>query len=42
LLFKKAIPRKIVNTVNSVFFMLLILLMVYITIQDFVNPIFKP
>jgi len=23
-------------------FMLLILLMVYITIQDFVNPIFKP
>lgn len=42
LLFKKAIPRKVVNTINSVFFMLLILLMVYITVQDFINPIFKP
>lgn len=42
LLFKKPIPRKIVNTVNSVFFILLILLMVYITVQDFINPIFKP
>jgi regulator of sigma E protease len=41
LLFKKAIPRKFVNTVNTVFFILLIMLMVYITIQDFVNPIFK-
>ncbi len=42
LLFKKALPRKAVNVINSVFFMLLILLMVYITIQDFINPIFKP
>lgn len=42
LIIKKRIPQKIVNLVNSIFFMLLILLMVYITIQDFVNPIFKP
>jgi len=40
LFFKKAIPRKVVNAVNTVFFMLLILLMVYITIMDFVKPIF--
>lgn len=42
LLFKRPIPQKYVNMVNTGFFMLLILLMVYITVQDFVNPIFKP
>jgi len=42
LLFKRPIPQKYVNVVNTFFFMLLILLMVYITVQDFVNPIFKP
>ena len=41
-LFKRRLPQKAVNLVNSIFFMLLIALMVYITIQDFVNPIFAP
>lgn len=41
-IFKKRIPQKVANTVNSVFFFLLILLMVYITIQDFVNPVITP
>ena len=41
-LFKKRISQKVLNAVNSVFFFLLILLMVYITIQDFVNPIITP
>ncbi len=42
LFFKKRIPQRIVNTLNSVFFFLLIILMVYITVQDFLNPIFQP
>ena len=42
LLFKKRIPQNIVNAINSVFFFLLIALMIYITVQDFVNPIVIP
>ncbi|MGI6741087.1 MAG: M50 family metallopeptidase [Brevefilum sp.] len=42
LLFKKRIPQKWENVVNSVFFMLLIGLMIYITILDFTNPVVIP
>lgn len=42
LFFKKRIPQSVLNTINSVFFFLLILLMVYINVQDFVNPILQP
>ncbi len=41
-IFKKRIPQNVANVVNSVFFMLLILLMVFVTIQDFVNPVITP
>ena len=39
LLFKKQIPLKIQNILNAVFFILLIALMFYVNIQDFVNPV---
>lgn len=42
LLFKKRIPQKWENVVNSVFFLLLIGLMIYITILDFTNPVVIP
>jgi len=42
LLFGKRIPQKWENVVNTVFFVLLIVLMVYITILDFTNPIVIP
>lgn len=42
LFFKKRIPQNIVNAINSVFFFLLIALMIYITVQDFVNPVLQP
>jgi regulator of sigma E protease len=42
LLFKKSIPQKWENVFNSVFFMLLIGLMIYITILDFTNPVVIP
>jgi len=42
LLFKKRIPQKWENTVNAVSFILLILLMVFITVLDFTNPIVIP
>jgi regulator of sigma E protease len=42
LLFKKRIPQKWENVVNTVSFMLLIVLMVVITILDFTNPIVIP
>lgn len=42
LLFKKRIPQTIVNKVNSVGYILLLGLMLYITFQDFINPILKP
>lgn len=42
LLFKKRIPQKWENTVNTVSFILLILLMVFITVLDFTNPIVIP
>ncbi|MEL7645784.1 MAG: site-2 protease family protein, partial [Anaerolineaceae bacterium] len=41
-LFKKRIPQKVANTINSIFFLLLIGLMVFITVQDFLNPIIQP
>jgi regulator of sigma E protease len=42
LLFKKRIPQTIVNKVNSIGYILLIGLMLYITFQDFINPVLKP
>jgi len=42
LLFKKRIPQNWENVVNSVFFLLLIGLMIYITILDFTNPVVIP
>lgn len=41
-LFKKRIPQNVANTINSIFFMLLILLVIYINIQDFINPVLTP
>lgn len=41
-LFKKRIPQRVANAINSLFFILLIGLMVFITVQDFVNPIIQP
>ncbi len=42
LLFKKRIPQKWENAVNTVSFILLILLMVFITVLDFTNPVVLP
>ncbi|MGI6250944.1 MAG: M50 family metallopeptidase [Anaerolineaceae bacterium] len=42
ILFKKRIPQKTINAINSVFFFLLIALMIYITFQDFLNPVIQP
>ena len=41
-LFKKRIPQRVANTINSIFFLILIGLMIFITVQDFVNPIIQP
>ena len=41
-LFKKRIPQKVANAINSVFFILLIALMFFITVQDFLHPIIQP
>ncbi len=38
----KKIPDKAAIVINNLFFYALIALMIYITIQDFVNPIFAP
>jgi len=42
LLFKKRIPQEWENTVNTVSFILLLLLMAFITILDFTNPVVLP
>jgi regulator of sigma E protease len=42
LVFGKKIPQKFENAVNTVSFLLLILLMVFITILDFTNPVVIP
>ena len=42
LLFKKRIPQKWENAVNTVSFILLLLLMVFITVLDFTNPVVLP
>jgi regulator of sigma E protease len=42
LIFKKRIPQRWENVVNTVFFLLLIVLMVFITILDFTNPVVIP
>lgn len=39
---RKKIPDGVANTINSVFFVMLILLMVFITVQDFINPVLAP
>jgi len=41
-LFKKRIPQQVANTINSIFFLLLVGLMIFITVQDFLNPIIQP
>lgn len=42
LLFKKRIPQTIVNKVNSIGYILVLGLMLYLTFQDFINPVLKP
>jgi regulator of sigma E protease len=42
LLFKKRIPQQWENAVNTVSFILLLLLMVFITVLDFTNPVVLP
>jgi regulator of sigma E protease len=42
LFFKKRIPQEWENTVNTVSFVLLLALMVFITILDFTNPVVLP
>ncbi len=37
---RKKIPERLVNVINTVFFFLLIILMIFITYRDFINPIF--
>lgn len=39
---RKRIPAQVANAVNSVFFFLLIVLMIFITVRDFVTPIAIP
>jgi regulator of sigma E protease len=39
---RKRIPDKVALAINNIFFYALILLMVFITIQDFRNPILGP
>lgn len=39
---RKRIPTQVANTINSVFYILLIILFVFINIRDFVNPITIP
>lgn len=39
---RKKMNEKVVNIINTVFFFLLIALMLYITLQDFINPIQLP
>ncbi|MEA4811302.1 MAG: M50 family metallopeptidase [Anaerolineaceae bacterium] len=42
LLFKKKFPQKIANTINSVMMLLMLMLMAYLLMMDFVNPIKLP
>jgi regulator of sigma E protease len=42
LLFKKKIPARLENAVHLVGFSLLILLLIYINLQDFINPVVLP
>jgi regulator of sigma E protease len=42
LLFKKRIPQQYENVINAVGFALLLLLLIFINLQDFINPIPKP
>jgi regulator of sigma E protease len=39
---RKRIPDQVALVINNVFFYALIALMIYITIQDFLNPILAP
>ena len=39
---RKRIPAQVANTINSVFYFLLIILFVFINIRDFINPIAIP
>ncbi|HPL82497.1 MAG TPA: site-2 protease family protein, partial [Anaerolineaceae bacterium] len=36
---RKKIPERLANIINTVFFFLLIALMIFITFRDFINPI---
>lgn len=36
---RKKIPQRVANAINTVFFFLLIILMIFITFRDFINPI---
>lgn len=36
---RKKIPERVANTINTIFFFLLIALMIFITFRDFINPI---
>ncbi len=36
---RKKMPERVANAINTVFFFLLIALMIFITFRDFINPI---
>jgi regulator of sigma E protease len=42
LLFRRRVPAKYENLVHMVGFALLILLLIYVNVQDFVNPVQLP
>ena len=42
ILFRRRVPAKYENTLHLIGFALLILLMIYVTTQDFINPISLP
>jgi len=42
ILFRRRIPTRLENTVNSVVFLLLIALMVFVNVMDFINPVKLP
>jgi regulator of sigma E protease len=42
LLFKKKFPQKIANAINSVMMLLMLGLMAYLLMMDFINPVVLP
>ena len=42
LIFKKKFPQKVANTINSVMMLLMLALMAYLLMMDFINPVILP